>query len=1265
MSPPSSRPKEGTLPLGVTARSAKGAPPNRVSAIKAFASRQWTARSVPWIGAVLIGVIVIMAATDIVRSYRKSVEETGRELETQARILAEQTARSVQAVEVVLRHISEQFQKGALSRLGAEDLHNYLREQAVGLVQADGLAMHNADGTARAISWIHPAPETVANVSTLAAFLAVRDDPRIQVLVGDAMQSRVDGQWFFPIGRRLETAPGQFAGTVGARGRIDYFQQFYRDVQLGKGTSVTLMHRHGTLLARYPPAESALGKHFPPLDDLLASRAADQSPPMRMVSPVDGVERFVALTAVPDYPMIVLVSRDTAAALAPWREQAIGTGVRTLALGALAALLLALLTRQLSRLRMASASLEASKERFAAAVAGSDDGIWDWDVQTHRVFASARAREILALPPGPEMNQGDQWFASLQFHPDDRERRIEAMHAHLEGRTPAYAIEYRVQGQDGSWHWVRARGLCVRDAAGKPQRVAGSVTDIDAQRRAEDALRESEERYAIAMTGSNEGHWVWNLATDELFMSAMTKDIFDLPPEAQFTTRAEFLRLVNIHPDDVGQLEKHLEDHLAGVTPRLETEYRIILRDGSGIRWNHSRGQVFRDASGKAVKVAGATVDVSERRRAEDSLRQSEKRFALAVAGSNDGIVDWDVVNDRMYSSKRAMHIMGVESDVTVRSREQWRDLVTYHPDDVQRVRDDLQHFLDGHVELREGEYRVRHPNGEYRWIRHRNKCVRDSAGRPIRVAGSISDIDPQKRAEEALRESEERYQLAVAGSNEGMWDWDMRSETFFFSARAQELLGLDPGAPMRPCQEWWKVFAYHPDDQKRVHDALAAYLGGAGKFWEVEYRLRNQRSGHWHWYRERGVALRDAQGKPYRMAGSVEDISVRKSAEADRDRLEGQLRQAQKLEAIGTLAGGIAHDFNNVLAAILGYGEMAQKDAPEGSPLRRNIDAAISAGMRAKSLVERILAFSRSGVGERVPVHVQSVVAETLDLIADSVPPGVRVERQLSGADAAVLGDPTQIHQVVLNLCTNAIHALQAEGTLAVALEAVDLAEPRTVTTGCLPSGSYMRLSVRDTGCGIPDHVLERIFDPFFTTKKIGVGTGLGLSLVHGIVTDLGGGVDVQSQRGSGSTFTVYLPWHGNVVKPAASEEVIANGSGETILLVDDEEALVRVGEEMLAMLGYEPVGFASSTAALETFRASPRRFDAVLSDEAMPDMTGSELAREIRKLHPDIPIVLMSGYVTAALHARAHDAGVVEVLAKPLVSRDIARSLAGVLRH
>jgi CheY-like chemotaxis protein/two-component sensor histidine kinase len=317
---------------------------------------------------------------------------------------------------------------------------------------------------------------------------------------------------------------------------------------------------------------------------------------------------------------------------------------------------------------------------------------------------------------------------------------------------------------------------------------------------------------------------------------------------------------------------------------------------------------------------------------------------------------------------------------------------------------------------------------------------------------------------------------------------------------------------------------------------------------------------------------------------------------------------------------------------------------------------------MRAKSLVERILAFSRSGVGERSAVQVQSIVAETLDLLAASLPGHVRLERTLEAGEATVMGDATQIHQVVMNLCANAVQAMKGRGTLTVALDVVERAEA-VAATSRLAAGRYVRLQVRDTGSGIPAGVLERIFDPFFTTREVGVGTGLGLSLVHGIVTDLGGGIDVESTPGKGTAFTVYLPWSSERAAVTTIDEHVPHGEGEVIMLVDDEEALVRLGEEVIASLGYEPVGFTSSSEALAAFRESPQRFDAVLSDEAMPDMPGTELARQLRALRPELPIVLMSGYVTPQFSARARELGIQEVLSKPLVTGDIARSLAKVL--
>jgi PAS domain S-box-containing protein len=1461
--------------------------------------RRWTQRAVPWVGGLFIAAIVALAAYDIVESYRTAVSNAGRELDAQARVIAEQTARSLQAVDVVLRHLVQQHRQGALDAMSPRELHEHLREQAAGLVQISGLTLVQPSGAPRAVSDVYPIPAAAQNVSGLPIFQRLRAGRNSELYIEDAMQSLVDRLWIFPIGRRLETPAGGFAGGVGARGRVDYFERFYGNLGLDSSITINLMRDNGTLLARHPRVESALGQRFALFDELLALHNSGVHSPARAASPIDGVERFGSLKLVPDYPLAVIVTRDVSAALAPWRAQSIGTAVRTLALSALAAFLLYIVTRQLSRLQRARESLETSQERYSVAVAGSDDGIFDWDYRTGKAFGSARSRAILGLPPGPEVQTLEEWFAALerQFHPEDLPRRLEAIRAHLAGEIPAYEGDFRVRDGAGGWRWVRIRGMCVRKGSEKPHRMAGSIADIDAHKRAQQALRESEERFALAVAGSNDGIVDWDVVNDRMFSSERAMEIVGIDSKVTVRTRAEWTALVNYHPDDLARMKKDLADFLEGRSDMRDGEYRVLLPNGE-YRWIRHRNKCVRDLAGRPIRVAGSVSDVDARRRAEDALRQSEERFTLAVAGSNDGIMDWDIASDRMYTSERAMEILNIDSKETVRPRMELRALLQYHPDDTPRVRDDLDGLLVGRTELRDAEYRVDLGGGRYRWIRYRNKCVRDASGRPVRVAGSVSDIDAQKRIEEALRdseeqyraifnaaadalvlraadanvvdvnpaflqisgyareevvnsnrwmfaipemrelgaemhrrviagesvrfeiqaqhksgarmdiemravpiryrgephalgmarditaqkraeealraseeqykavfngaadalvvrdadsrvvdvnpafvqmmgygreeivgstawsfsgrsdfsraiharviagesmhfeissrrkdgtpieldvravpirhfgkphtlgmarditaqkraaaalrESEERYQLAVAGANQGLWDWDLKADTMFVSARAQEFMGLTPGEPLRPRREWIALSTYHPDDVDAARAAMSDHLHGKTRFYTVEYRLQHP-SGNWHWYRQRGVALRDGQGRPYRMAGSMEDITAQKD-------LEGQLLQAKKLEAIGTLAGGIAHDFNNILAAILGYGEMAQKSAGAGTPLRRHVDAVVSAGQRAKSLVERILAFSRSGIGERRPVHVQSVVAEALELVAASLPKHVRLVRALVAGEAAVLGDATQIHQVVMNLCANGAQAMKSEGTLAVSLDVVEKTRSMAATSA-LPAGRYVRLIVRDTGTGIPAKILERIFDPFFTTKEVGVGTGLGLSLVHGIVTDLGGGIEVDSRPGEGAAFTVYLPLSGAAAASAAADEAVPEGSGETVLIVDDEETLVRLGEEMIAGLGYEPVGFASSAAALESFRASPERFHAVLTDESMPELTGSELAREIRGLRADIPIVIMTGVVTPALSARARELGGVDVLAKPLAERELARSLAAAL--
>jgi signal transduction histidine kinase len=390
-----------------------------------------------------------------------------------------------------------------------------------------------------------------------------------------------------------------------------------------------------------------------------------------------------------------------------------------------------------------------------------------------------------------------------------------------------------------------------------------------------------------------------------------------------------------------------------------------------------------------------------------------------------------------------------------------------------------------------------------------------------------------------------------------------------------------------------------------------------------------------------------------------------RKQAEEELRTLERRVRRAEHLESLGTLAGGIAHDFNNILGAILGYGEMALRDAAPGTRLRRDLDNILAAGERGRTLVNRVLAFSQSGAGEREPVHVEEVVREALELFAGGLAPNVRIETELRAGRAAMLGDPTQVHQVVMNLAANAAQAMPKGGVLRVSLRCARFDAPRAATVGRVPAGEYLVLAVADTGTGIHAEVLERMFDPFFTTKEVGVGSGLGLSLVHGIANSVGGAIDVATELGKGSTFTVYLPRSGDVGERGVEKDLpLPRGDGQRVLIVDDEEPLVRLASETLEGLGYAPVGFTSSLSALREFGANPQAFDAILTDERMPGVTGSTIIWEVRRMNPSIPILLMTGYVGAATALRARELGANDVLKKPLLARDLATSLARALQ-
>jgi len=379
--------------------------------------------------------------------------------------------------------------------------------------------------------------------------------------------------------------------------------------------------------------------------------------------------------------------------------------------------------------------------------------------------------------------------------------------------------------------------------------------------------------------------------------------------------------------------------------------------------------------------------------------------------------------------------------------------------------------------------------------------------------------------------------------------------------------------------------------------------------------------------------------------------------------RMEGQLRQALKMEAIGTLAGGIAHDFNNILSAIIGYTELSIAVAEKETALYDNLREVLQAGMRAKELVKQILGFSRQADQELKPVQVKLIVKESLKFLRASWPTTIKIRQDIP-SDSLIIADPTQIHQVLINLCANAGYAMgEKGGMLEIKLSDVKLEAGFKDEYSELKPGSYLELTVIDTGHGMPAHILDRIFDPFFTTKETGEGTGMGLSVVHGIVGSYGGAITAYSKPGEGSTFKVYFPVVERQLEPQTQdEEPIAIGT-ERILFVDDEPALVNIGKQMLESLGYTVTTRTSSLEALELFKAKPDRFDLVITDMAMPNMPGDTLSAELMKVRPEIPVILCTGYSSKISDETAMKIGIKAFAYKPIARHDLAKSVRRVL--
>jgi signal transduction histidine kinase/ActR/RegA family two-component response regulator/HAMP domain-containing protein len=535
------------------------------------------------------------------------------------------------------------------------------------------------------------------------------------------------------------------------------------------------------------------------------------------------------------------------------------------------------------------------------------------------------------------------------------------------------------------------------------------------------------------------------------------------------------------------------------------------------------------------------------------------------------------------------------------------------------------------------------------------------------------AEIEKRLLIEHALREGDERYRALLAESSEAIWRLELEHPLPITLSEEQQITHLFQHGYLAECN----------DVMARIHDrscanemvgmrlaaliispellieCLNAFIRSGYRLIDRELKRIDQAGRDRYFLHNLSGIVED--GRLVRAWGVQREITERKQAETRQVKLETQLRQAQKMEAIGTLAGGIAHDFNNILGAIIGYSELAALDINDKDPSQAHLAEVLRAAKRAKELVRQILSFSRQEEHERKPIQLASVIDEALKLLRASLPSTIEIRTQIDSGAGPILADPTQVHQVMMNLCTNSWHSMNDDGgILEVSMRPVDVDSGFAQTHADLQPGRYLRLMISDTGCGIEPAVLDRIFDPFFTTKAPGSGTGLGLAVVHGVVKSHGGAISVYSEQGKGTTFNLYFPVHEAQADAAPVESIsIAKGNGERILFVDDEAPLAAVGKSMLERLGYRVTEKTNSLDALAAFTAQPGQFDLVITDQTMPNLSGAELAKLMLKIRPELPVILATGYSTTINAEKANAIGIREMLLKPNTAQTMSEAV------
>ena len=894
----------------------------------------------------------------------------------------------------------------------------------------------------------------------------------------------------------------------------------------------------------------------------------------------------------------------------------------------------AALEKELAERSRKENQITASESRFRNLIEGSIQGI-----MIHRdgklLFVNQSFAEIFGYPTPQAVLTSCEALDLVAPH--ERQRVLNLRASRLADKPTPSHYEYQGRRRDGRLIWLEGRMRKII-WEGAPA-IQGAMVDVTARRQAEDDLRMAQFAldhcpYAIYWVDVNARFVYVNHAAcamlgycqDEL----LTITVRDVDPEYPADTWAHWQRRKQ-------QAPVTFESHQRTKNGRLfPVEVTVNYLEFNGREY-----------------MCGFVRDITKRKRSEEALKRSEERYRILVEGSIEGISIATYDRRRVFANQAYLDMMGYKNLTDYLEGPVMRTSAAHEHRRLQAYRD---RRWRGDPAPDRYEFQAQRVDGKLFWVERRVSAIHWESA-PAFIYSDM-DITERKQAEQALRESEARYRMLVEGSIQGVVILSRDGRRLFANHAFAKMLGYES------VDEYLHHPALNnmvPAEQERVKQHLRSLWRREVTTARAEFSaIRLDGATVWH---EHLDSLIEWEGEPA-VLSTVINITERKQAECERRRLEAQLHQGQKMEAIGTLAGGIAHDFNNILSAILGFAELILDEAPAESSISSDIQEVLKAGQRAKGLVQQILTFSRQGEMAQQPVHLPRLVQETLKLLRASLPSTIEIRQEIEEKCGLVSADVTQIYQILLNLCANAEHAMRdTGGMLTISVAPVEADADLVAAHPSLRPGPHVQLKLQDTGPGIPSGLLTRIFEPFFTTKQVGEGTGMGLAIVHGIVTSHNGALAVESAPGVGTTFTIYFPRINEVASSqTAAVSAMPRGAGR-VLFVDDEDMLARLGQRLLEGLGYEVFPYTSSMAALAAFEASPEQFDVVITDQTMPQLSGDALARALRRIRPDIPIILCTGFSHIINAERAQALGLDAFCLKPLEQGELAMTLQQVL--